>query len=71
MKLRSVGVIAAIVGGLLYLHVRAGGELTVESVKERLRGLLGRARREAEGVGHEVEKKGVHEVATTVAEATE
>ncbi len=71
MKLRTLGVIAAIVGGLLYLHVREGGELTLDSVKGRLRSLLGRAKREAEGVRQEVEKKGVHEVATTVAEATQ
>ena len=70
MKIRTVLVLTAI-GGLAYLHVSRGGQLTLESIADTLGNLLGRAKREASRLKDEAELAAVHDVATNLAKATE
>jgi hypothetical protein len=70
MKLRTLLPIAA-VGGFLYLHVKRGGRLTLESLAGTARSLFRRAKRDAEQVKDRAEKAVIHDMAATVAEATE
>ncbi|HEU4615606.1 MAG TPA: hypothetical protein VFS15_26105 [Kofleriaceae bacterium] len=70
MKLSTVIGLAA-AGGFLYVHKQRGGELTLDSFADTARSLFDRARSNALEAKDRTEKKAVHEVATTLAEATE
>lgn len=63
--------LAAAIGGLLYIHLRRGGELTISSFRQSLRDLLGRARLSATRAKDEAERVAVHDVAENLAKATE
>ncbi len=65
----TVGLIGA--GALLVVHLRRGGEMTLASVGATLRTLRGTARTGARDLRQEVETRVVHEVASTLARATE
>ncbi len=70
MKVSTIIGLAA-AGGFLYVHRQRGGELTLDSFADTARSLFGRARNEAIGMKDRAEKMAVHDVATTLAEATE
>lgn len=70
MKLWTVVGLAAI-GGFLYLHKQRSNEFTLESFKRTARELLGRAKGEAVELKDRAEDQVTHEVASTVARATE
>jgi len=54
----------------VYFHVRRGGSLSLESFQQTARELMGRARARGTQLKNNVEKKVMHEVASTVVEAT-
>ena len=70
MKIRTMISLAA-VGGFLYVHFRRGGALTLESLRQTGRELFGRVKAEATELKDRAGKKVMHEVASTVAQATE
>jgi hypothetical protein len=70
MKLSTVIGLAA-AGGFLYVHQQRGGELTLDSFADTARSLFGRAKEQAIEAKDRAEKKAMHDVATTLAEATE
>jgi hypothetical protein len=70
MKLRMIIGLAA-VGGLMYLYKRRGGEFTLASFKRTVRELVRRAKAEVKELKDRAETQVTHEVASTVAKATE
>lgn len=55
----------------MYLHIRRGGQLSIDSIADTFGMLFGRAKREAARIKDEAERAAVHDVAPNVAKATE
>lgn len=69
MKVLTIIGLAAI-GGFVYVHVRRGGSFSLASFEQTARELFGRAKAQATELKDRAEKKVMHEVASTVAQAT-
>ncbi len=69
MKLRTIIGIAAI--GFAYFHFKRGGQLSLDSMRTTARDLFSRVKMQTVETAERAQKKVVHEVAKTVAAATE
>lgn len=70
MKLRYIVPMAA-AGGFLFVHFRRGGTLSLESMRDTARDLFGTAKESAIEAKEVVERDIVHDVAETLADATD
>ena len=69
MKISTVLGLGAI-GGFLYMHQRRGGTFTFDSLADTARSLIGKAKTQAEELKEQVSEGKIHDVASSVADAT-